>query len=121
MHRDYFGSPGQRNIRAKYEQSVRDMRADHARTEANQLVSRIERAMSSQPSSVSLAPNKSVSSFTPYNQQFLPSTPDSIRRMHNSDDRANYEYEHYDSEPSAPAAPSTADLAISRSTGCPSL
>ena len=113
MHRDYFGSPGQRNIRAKYEQSVRDMRADHARTEANQLVSRIERAMSSQPSSVSLAPNKSVSSFTPYNQQFLPSTPDSIRRMHNSDDRANYEYEHYDSEPSAPAAPSTADLAIS--------
>ena len=33
--------------------------------------------------------------------------------MHNSDDRANYEYEHYDSEPSAPAAPSTADLAIS--------
>jgi hypothetical protein len=47
-----------------------------------------------------LEPNTNYSSFTPYNQSIMfPSKPDSIRRMHDSDDRANYEYSHSQSSP----------------------
>jgi hypothetical protein len=47
-----------------------------------------------------LEPNRNYSSFTPYNQSIMfPSMPDSIRRMHDSDDRANHEYSRSQSSP----------------------
>ena len=61
---------------------------------------------------VMLGPNPSVSSFTPYNQQFLPSQSDSVRRQHDIDD---YHEMHDDDDytPSAPRVPSAEELAVS--------
>lgn len=87
MHRDYFGSPSQSNLRAKYDQSVEKMRAPDPAP-----YKQVDVRSSS--TNVSLGPNKNVSSFTPYNQQFLPSEPDARRRQKDADDRANYEYSH---------------------------
>jgi hypothetical protein len=87
MHRDYFGSPSQSNLRAKYDQSVEKMRAPDPGS--HNPFPKFERTQN-----VSLGPNQNVSSFTPYNQQFLPSEPDARRRQKDADDRANYEYSH---------------------------